>query len=83
MLLYTTLMLRSPSQRDHNSAYESQTPSAERSLSPLADFHIFQYFVSVVSTTYIDARRRVLDTNQYSVTDMSRETEHGKGVPGA
>lgn len=24
----------------------------------------------------------MLDTNQYSVTDMSRETEHGKGVPG-
>ncbi|KAM0791808.1 hypothetical protein ACM66B_004068 [Microbotryomycetes sp. NB124-2] len=47
-----------------------------------AHFHIFQYFVSVVSTTYIDARRRVLHTSQYSVTDMSRVTEHGKGVPG-
>ncbi|KAK4055067.1 hypothetical protein OIO90_003408 [Microbotryomycetes sp. JL221] len=47
-----------------------------------APFHIFQYFVSVVSTTYIDARRRVLHTSQYSVTDMSRVTEHGKGVPG-
>ncbi|GJN93431.1 hypothetical protein Rhopal_006486-T1 [Rhodotorula paludigena] len=47
-----------------------------------AHFHIFQYFLSVVSTTYIDASRRVLHTNQYSVTDMSRETEHGKGVPG-
>ncbi|CEQ43066.1 SPOSA6832_04948, partial [Sporobolomyces salmonicolor] len=47
-----------------------------------ADFHIFQYFLSVVSTTYVDARRRILHTNQYSVTDMSRETEHGRGVPG-
>lgn len=47
-----------------------------------ADFHIFQYFISVVSTTYIDASRRLLDTNQYSVTDMSRETQHGRGVPG-
>ncbi|SCZ94952.1 BZ3500_MvSof-1268-A1-R1_Chr11-3g03503 [Microbotryum saponariae] len=47
-----------------------------------APFHIFQYFLSVVSTTYIDAGRRILDTNQYSVTDMSRETEHGRGVPG-
>ncbi|KAK4050704.1 hypothetical protein OIV83_003430 [Microbotryomycetes sp. JL201] len=47
-----------------------------------AHFHIFQYFVSVVSTTYIDAKRRVLHTSQYSVTDMSRVTEHGKGVPG-
>lgn len=51
-------------------------------LSPGADFHIFQYFVSVVSTTYVDARRRILNTSQYSVTDMSRVTEHGKGVPG-
>ncbi|SCV73511.1 BQ2448_7437 [Microbotryum intermedium] len=47
-----------------------------------APFHIFQYFLSVVSTTYIDAGRRTLETNQYSVTDMSRETEHGRGVPG-
>lgn len=46
------------------------------------DFHIFQYFVSVVSTTYVDAGRRRIDTNQYSVTDMSRETQHGQGVPG-
>ena len=45
-------------------------------------FQIFQYFISVVSTTYIDAGRRRLDTNQYSVTDMARETEHGRGVPG-
>jgi len=48
----------------------------------ISDFHIFQYFISVVATTYIDAGRRKLDTNQYSVTDMARETEHGKGVPG-
>jgi hypothetical protein len=52
-------------------------------LPSVADFHIFQYFVSVVSTTYVDARRRILNTSQYSVTDMSRETEHGRGVPGA
>ncbi|KAL7004925.1 hypothetical protein EMMF5_005538 [Cystobasidiomycetes sp. EMM_F5] len=45
-------------------------------------FHIFQYFVSVVSTLYVDAGRRRLNTNQYSVTDMSRATEHGRGVPG-
>lgn len=45
-------------------------------------FYIFQYFISVVSTQYIDAGRRRLDTNQYSVTDMSRKTQHGQGVPG-
>ncbi|GAA5985019.1 hypothetical protein JCM10908_002490 [Rhodotorula pacifica] len=47
-----------------------------------APFHIFQYFLSVVSTTYVDASRHVLHTNQYSVTEMSRTTEHGRGVPG-
>ncbi|GAA5862330.1 hypothetical protein JCM3774_002481 [Rhodotorula dairenensis] len=47
-----------------------------------APFHIFQYFLSVVSTTYVDASRRVLHTHQYSVTEMSRTTEHGRGVPG-
>ncbi|KAG0150495.1 hypothetical protein CROQUDRAFT_652420 [Cronartium quercuum f. sp. fusiforme G11] len=45
-------------------------------------FHIFQYFISVVPTTYINSAGRQLYTNQYSVTDMSRATEHGKGVPG-
>jgi hypothetical protein len=25
----------------------------------------------------------MLDTNQYSVTDMNRMTEHGQGVPGS
>ncbi|GAA5868897.1 hypothetical protein JCM16303_000298 [Sporobolomyces ruberrimus] len=48
----------------------------------ISAFHIFQYFLSVVSTTYVDARRRIMHTNQYSVTDMDRTTEHGKGVPG-
>ncbi|GEM12755.1 endoplasmic reticulum-Golgi intermediate compartment protein 3 [Rhodotorula toruloides] len=45
-------------------------------------FHIFQYFLSVVSTTYVDASRRRLHTHQYSVTEMGRETQHGRGVPG-
>ncbi|EGG11276.1 uncharacterized protein MELLADRAFT_33547 [Melampsora larici-populina 98AG31] len=45
-------------------------------------FHIFQYFISVVPTTYINSGGRQVFTNQYSVTDMSRSTEHGRGVPG-
>lgn len=57
-------------------------PSAPTDKSQRTDFHIFQYFLSVVSTTYVNAARRVLRTNQYSVTEMSRTTEHGKGVPG-
>lgn len=59
-----------------------QSTPAPRSEITQAHFHIFQYFLSVVSTTYVDTRRRVLHTSGYSVTDMSRETEHGRGVPG-
>ncbi|GAA95597.1 uncharacterized protein L969DRAFT_101698 [Mixia osmundae IAM 14324] len=47
-----------------------------------SSFHIFQYFMSIVSTTYVDHHRNVLETAQYSVTDMSRATVHGRGVPG-
>ncbi|WWC70147.1 uncharacterized protein I206_104094 [Kwoniella pini CBS 10737] len=45
-------------------------------------FTIFQYFLRVVPTTYVDAARRRLVTSQYAVTDYSRSFEHGKGVPG-
>lgn len=48
----------------------------------LIAFTIFQYFLRVVPTTYIDASRRKLITSQYAVTDYSRSFEHGKGVPG-
>ena len=58
------------------------SPVVTRSEITQAHFHIFQYFLSVVSTTYVDASRRVLSTSSYSVTDMSRVTEHGRGVPG-
>lgn len=43
---------------------------------------MFQYFLRVVPTTYIDAARRRLATSQYAVTDYSRSFEHGQGVPG-
>ena len=43
---------------------------------------MFQYFVSAVPTLFLDARGRKLHTHQYSVTDYTREIEHGKGVPG-
>ncbi|WVQ74001.1 hypothetical protein IAR50_003582 [Cryptococcus sp. DSM 104548] len=45
-------------------------------------FTIFQYFLRVVPSTYIDASRRKLVTSQYAVTDYSRSFEHGRGVPG-
>ena len=57
-------------------------------------FTIFQYFLRVVPTTYIDSSRRKLVTSQvsrsrclsltkqYAVTDYSRSFEHGGGVPG-
>ncbi|KAG9297372.1 hypothetical protein G9A89_009456 [Geosiphon pyriformis] len=46
---------------------------------------MFSYYMSVVPTTYIDNNGRVLLTNQYSVTDYSREikTDIGQtGIPG-
>jgi hypothetical protein len=48
----------------------------------LSAFTIFQYFLRVVPTTYIDASRRRLSTSQYAVTDYSRSFEHGRGIPG-
>lgn len=45
-------------------------------------FAVFQYFVSIVPTTFIDAWGRRLNTNQYSVNDYTRTVEHGMGVPG-
>ncbi|KAJ3050516.1 Endoplasmic reticulum-Golgi intermediate compartment protein 2 [Rhizophlyctis rosea] len=48
---------------------------------------MFQYFVAIVPTIYVDNRRtfgaKVLLTNQYAVTDYSRElTGQNTGVPG-
>lgn len=73
------------------------TPNRMSSIRSRADhvaFTIFQYFLRVVPTTYIDASRRKLITSQvidlaksiadhqYAVTDYSRSFEHGQGVPG-
>lgn len=52
------------------------------SLADATDFTVFQYFVSAVPTLFVDARGRKLHTHQYSVTDYTRQIEHGKGVPG-
>ncbi|KAJ3280466.1 hypothetical protein HK104_000650 [Borealophlyctis nickersoniae] len=48
---------------------------------------MFQYFVAVVPTIYIDKRRtfghKVLLTHQYAVTDYSRSVDMGQGgLPG-
>lgn len=45
-------------------------------------FAVFQYFVSIIPTTFIDRWGRKLHTNQYSVNDYSRTVKHGQGVPG-
>lgn len=45
-------------------------------------FAVFQYFVNIVPTIYIDSRGRKISTNQYSVTDYTRTVQHGMGVPG-
>jgi len=45
-------------------------------------FTIFQYFLRVIPTTYVDHSGRKLATSQYAVTEHSRSFEHGGGVPG-
>ncbi|KAJ2956324.1 hypothetical protein NQZ79_g7812 [Umbelopsis isabellina] len=48
-------------------------------------FEIFQYFLSVVPTTYIDNSNNLLDTYQYAVTDskkMFTEVEAVNFIPG-
>lgn len=45
-------------------------------------FPIYQYFITVVPTTYHAARSWPLRTNQYSVTHYNREVIHNKGTPG-
>lgn len=48
----------------------------------LAEFGVFEYFVSIVPTQYIDRYGRKVMTNQYSVNDYARAIKHGQGVPG-
>ncbi|CAG8554408.1 22935_t:CDS:2 [Gigaspora rosea] len=52
----------------------------------IAEAHVeaFQYFISVVPTTYIDNFNRILLTNQYAVTDYTRIIDglRQPGVPG-
>jgi hypothetical protein len=45
---------------------------------------MFQYFVSIVPTTYVDRSGNTLITNQFSVTDHARVLggENQNGVPG-
>ncbi|PWN45148.1 DUF1692-domain-containing protein [Ceraceosorus guamensis] len=45
-------------------------------------FTVFQYFIQIVPTRYIDRWGRSLSTNQYSVTEQTRQLDHGQGVPG-
>lgn len=46
------------------------------------NFAVFEYFVSIIPTCYIDRWGRKLETNQYSVNDYTRVVRHGQGVPG-
>jgi len=46
-------------------------------------FTYYQYFLSIVPTVYKqEAKRRVLLTNQYSVTDMSADVAKSHNLPG-
>jgi hypothetical protein len=45
-------------------------------------FVAFQYFLTVVPTTYVAPRSRPLHTYQYSVTHYVKQLEHSRGTPG-
>ncbi|KAF8311954.1 DUF1692-domain-containing protein [Clavulina sp. PMI_390] len=45
-------------------------------------FSVFQYFITVVPTTFHASRSRSVHTNQYSVTHYVKHIEHGQGAPG-
>lgn len=45
-------------------------------------FTIFQYFITVVPTTFYASPSRSVRTNQYSVTHYTKHIEHGQGAPG-
>ncbi|KAH7101967.1 DUF1692-domain-containing protein [Auriculariales sp. MPI-PUGE-AT-0066] len=45
-------------------------------------FMAYQYFLTIVPTTYQAPRSYPLRTNQYSVTEYKRSFEHGRGTPG-
>ncbi|ORX88530.1 DUF1692-domain-containing protein [Basidiobolus meristosporus CBS 931.73] len=42
-----------------------------------SNFDLFQYFISIVPTIYLDSADNVLLTNQYAVTDSSKSLEPG------
>ena len=52
----------------------------------MVDMYRFQYFLSVVPTVYIadDFGRKIIETNQYAVTQQSRPSagQMGHEVPG-
>lgn len=45
-------------------------------------FVAYQYFLSVVPTTYKAPRAKPVSTNQYSVTHYTRVLTHDNGTPG-
>ncbi|EJD39021.1 DUF1692-domain-containing protein [Auricularia subglabra TFB-10046 SS5] len=45
-------------------------------------FTAYQYFLTVVPTTYVAPRSYPMRTNQYSVTNYKRVFEHGRATPG-
>ncbi|KZV91247.1 DUF1692-domain-containing protein [Exidia glandulosa HHB12029] len=45
-------------------------------------FTAYQYFLTVVPTTYVAPRAYPMRTNQYSVTNYKRTFEHGQATPG-
>lgn len=47
-----------------------------------APFQMYQYFLSIIPTTYVDSRDNIILTNQYAVTEYARIVDHEKGSHG-
>ena len=76
--------INNPLDYTHEIADESMLRT---SIELTVDLYRFQYFLSVVPTVYVadDFGRKIIETNQYAVTQQSYPSTHGAGgntVPG-
>lgn len=70
------------SELSYGSFYPSLVNPLDRTVNlATANFHKFQYYLSVVPTVY-SVGRSTIQTNQYAVTEQSKEIEPHSNIPG-
>ncbi|KAI9137678.1 endoplasmic reticulum vesicle transporter-domain-containing protein [Paraphysoderma sedebokerense] len=57
-------------------------PLSKTYISTNEQFEMFQYYLNIIPTIYMDHHERVTLTNQYAVTDYHRVIDHEKGSHG-